>query len=346
MELFAERRRRVLDKMDGVAIVPAAPVTIRNNDVEHEYRQDSDFYYLTGFDEPEALLLLTTVHPDQRAVLFVRTRDREREVWDGARAGVEGAKDLCGVDATFAIGELNDKLYEYVAGARNLYYELGKQHAMDARVLGAVAKARGKGRSPKPWPTVIHHPESLWHEMRLFKEPHELANMRKAAAISAEAHIGAMALAEPGKHEYEIEAHFREVFRRCGSERPAYTPIVGSGPNATVLHYNANNRRLGEGELLLIDAGCEYGYYAADLTRTFPVSGRFSAAQRRVYDIVLEAQLAAIAVAKPGSTIDGIHEVTLRALVTAPATGSAWMCMTWARTTSMAARGRWRARWC
>jgi Xaa-Pro aminopeptidase len=301
--------------MDGVAIVPAAPISIRNNDVEHEYRQDSDLYYLTGFDEPESLLILSTVHPDHRAVLFVRPRDPEREVWDGARAGVEGAKVRCGVDATFAIEELNDKLHEYLMGARHLYYELGKRKHMDARVLAAVARARGKGRSPKPWPTVIHHPEPLWHEMRLHKEVVELDDMRKAAAISAEAHLGAMALAEPGKHEYEIEAHLRHVFRQSGSERPAYTPIVGSGPNATVLHYHANNRRLGDGDLLLIDAGCEYGYYAADLTRTFPVNGRFSAAQRRIYEIVLEAQNDAIEQAKPGATIEQIHGAALRALV-------------------------------
>jgi Xaa-Pro aminopeptidase len=315
MDLYAERRRRVLQQMDGVAIVPAAPVTIRNNDVEHEYRQDSDFHYLTGFDEPEAVLLLSTVHPEHSSVLFVRPRDPEREVWDGARAGVDGARARCGVDAAYAIAELGHKLPEYLSGAVTLYYELGKRRRMDERVLSAIARARGKGRSPKPWPTVIRHPEPLWHEMRLFKDAEELACMRKAAAITTEAHVGAMRLAAPGRHEYEIEAHFREVFRRHGSERSAYTPIVGSGPNATILHYNANNRRLEEGELLLIDAGCEYGYYASDVTRTFPVSGRYSEAQRAVYDIVLEAQLRAIDEARAGSTLDDVHAASLRSLV-------------------------------
>jgi Xaa-Pro aminopeptidase len=315
MDLFAGRRRRVLEAIDGVAIIPSAPVAIRNNDVEHEYRQDSDLYYLTGFEEPEAVLILSTVHPDHRAVMFVRPRDPEREVWDGARAGVEGAKARYGVDAAFPIAELGPKLHDYLAGAKNLYYELGKNKSLDERVLAAVTQARARGRTPKPWPTTIHHPEKVWHEMRLFKDEEELGHMRRAAAITAEAHAGAMSRATPGMHEYEIEALLREVFRRNGSDRPAYTPIVGSGPNATVLHYHANSRRFEAGDLLLIDAGCEYGYYASDVTRTFPVDGRFSEPQRRVYEVVLEAQLAAIEEARPGGTIESVHEVSLRTLV-------------------------------
>jgi Xaa-Pro aminopeptidase len=316
MQLFAQRRSRVLESIDGVAIIPAAPVTIRNNDVEHEYRQDSDLYYLTGFDEPDSLLLLSTAHPEHRAVLFVRPRDPEREVWDGARAGVEGAKERCGVDATFPIGELESKLSEYLAGARNLYYDVGKRPELDGRILGAIHHARGRGRTPKPWPQRIHHPEPYWHEMRLFKDAEELAHMRRASDITAEAHTGAMRLAAPGRHEYEVEAHLREVFRRHGCERSAYPPIIGAGVNATVLHYHANKSRLDDGDLLLVDAGCEYGYYAADVTRTFPVSGRFTPPQRRVYEVVLEAQEAAIDAAVPGSSIEKIHEVSLRTLVT------------------------------
>ncbi|HHH31824.1 MAG TPA: M24 family metallopeptidase, partial [Polyangiaceae bacterium] len=314
MELFAKRRQRVLDAIDGVAVVPSAPVTLRNNDVEHEYRQASDLFYLTGFDEPEAVLLLSTVHPEHRSVLFVRPRDREREVWDGARAGVEGAKERCGVDATFPIAELKDRLGDYVAGASNLYYELGHQPDFDRLVLDAIGKARGRGRNPKPWPTTIQHPETVWHEMRLLKDDDELDQMRRAVAITGEAHLAAMRAAAPGKHEYEIEALFREIFRRNGSERAAYAPIIGAGPNATVLHYRANNRRMEDGELLLIDAGCEYGYYAADVTRTFPVNGKFSEPQRKIYEAVLAAQDAAIEATKPGATVESIHRVTIEAL--------------------------------
>jgi len=315
MELFAKRRQRVLEEIDGVAIIPSAPVTLRNNDVEHEYRQDSDLFYLTGFDEPRSVLVLSTVHPEHRSVLFVRPRDREREVWDGARAGVEGAKERCGVDATFPIGELDKRLGDYVAGASTLYYELGRQPEFDRRVLDAISGARGRGRNPKPWPTRIQHPETIWHEMRLIKDEAELDRMRRALAITGEAHLAAMRAAAPGKHEYEIEALFREIFRRNGSERVAYAPIVGAGPNATVLHYRANNRRMEEGELLLIDAGCEYDYYASDVTRTFPVSGTFSEPQRKIYEAVLAAQEAAIAATKPGETVESLHRVTLEALV-------------------------------
>lgn len=315
MKLFAERRRRVLERIDGVAIIPSAPVTIRNNDVEHEYRQDSDLYYLTGFDEPESVLLLSTVHAEHKSIMFVRRRDPEREVWDGARAGVEGAKERLGVDATYGIDELKDKLPDYLAGAAQLYFELGKRRGLDDRILRAVAKTRGKGRSPKAWPTRIVHPEGIWHEMRLVKDDHELSQMRRAAAITTDAHVGAMRTAAAGKFEYEIEALCREVFRKNGAKRPAYAPIVGSGPNATVLHYNDNERQLRDGELLLIDAGCEYGYYASDVTRTFPVNGTFSDAQRAVYEVVHTAQRGAIDTAKPGRTVEDVHKTSLQLLV-------------------------------
>lgn len=316
MEVFAARRQRVLDELDGaVAIVPASPVSIRNNDVEHEYRQDSDLYYLTGFDEPESVLLLTTAHAEHRAVLFLRDRDPEREQWDGERAGVALAKDRFGLDATFPIEQLAKRLPKYMLGASKLYYELGRQRGLDDLVLNAITTARGRGRVSKPWPKQIAHPELIWHEMRVIKDAHALSAMRRAADITAEGHARAMKEAAPGLHEYDMEAALRDVFRRNGCDRCAYPPIVGSGANATVLHYHANNRQMEDGDLLLIDAGCEYDYYACDVTRTFPVNGKFSAEQRAVYEVVLAAQEAAIAEVKPGSTVEKVHEVALRGLV-------------------------------
>jgi Xaa-Pro aminopeptidase len=313
--MFAERRRRVLDAMEGAAIVAAAPVNIRNNDVEYEYRQDSDMYYLTGFEEPESVLVLSKVHPKHRAVLFVRPRDKEREQWDGERAGVEGAKERCAVDAAFPISELRKRLPEYLHGARELVLELGKWREIDSLVLSAIQQVRARGRSAKPWPGVIVHPEAVWHEMRLFKDPAEVRAMRRAAQITSDAHAAAMATTCAAKNEYQVDAVIREVFRDNGSPRAAYPPIVGSGPNATVLHYRQNRRPMADGELLLVDAGCEYDYYASDVTRTFPVNGRFSEPQRRVYQAVLTAQLAAIAEARPGGTVERIHEVALASLV-------------------------------
>lgn len=305
----------MLEAIRGAAIVAAAPVTIRNNDVEHEYRQDSDMQYLTGFEEPESVLVLSKTHPEHRSVLFVRPRDPEREQWDGSRAGVDGAVARYGVDAAFPIGELRQRLPDYLSGADELVYELGKWPELDGIVLASIQQTRARGRATRPWPRTIVHPDSAWHELRFVKDAHEVERMRRAATISSEAHAAAMRAAAPGRYEYEIDALLRDVFRRNGAAREAYAPIVGSGANATVLHYRDNRRRMEDGDLLLIDAGCEYDYYAADITRTFPVNGRFSGAQRAVYDVVLASQLAAIAETKPGTNIDRVHQVALRVLV-------------------------------
>lgn len=317
MQPFAERRRRLLERVQGggAAIFASPPVTLRNADVENEFRQDSDLYYLTGFAEQESVLVLSTAHPKHKQVLFVRARDPEKEVWDGARASVAEVVSTYGVDAAYSIGELDAKLPELLTGATRLYYRLGRDRIFDNRVLGAIARTRGRGRTPHAWPTEIVDPSTVLHEMRALKSDEEIAKMRRAAEITRDAHIGAMSRAAPGLYEYEIEAVVREVFRRNGSDRPAYLPIVGSGPNATVLHYRANKRRLGEGELVLLDAGCEYDFYASDVTRTFPVSGTFSKPQRRIYEIVLEAQLAAIEAVKPGATLEGIHDAAVRVIV-------------------------------
>jgi len=313
--MHAERRERFLSEAGpGVAVIPATPVAIRNNDVEHEYRQDSDLYYLTGFDEPESVLVLTNQHPDHRAVLFVRKRNPEREIWDGARAGVEGAVRDFGVDAAFPIEELGEKLPDYLENVKRLHYCLGRDREFDGRVLDAVAQVRKRARNKVLPPGEVVDPGLVLHEMRLRKSEVELDTMRRAAEITRDAHIAAMRVAAPGRWEYEVEAEILRVFRANGSPRPAYGTIVGSGPNATVLHYRANDRKMGEHDLLLIDAGCEYGYYACDVTRTFPVSGRFTEPQRAIYDLVLAAQRAAVAAVAPGVTVDDVHDVAVGVL--------------------------------
>jgi Xaa-Pro aminopeptidase len=313
---FAERRKNLMAKLPGtVAVFASAPVVIRNNDVEHEYRQDSDFYYLTGFTEPESVLVLSTEHPHHSSVLFVRPRDPDREVWDGARAGVDGAVQDFGADAAFPIAELSQRLPDYLQNHENLLYRIGKDRAFDDKMLAALDATRARSRRAITWPTQIVDPASILHEMRLFKSKEELSAMQRAAAITRDGHIAAMHVAKPGRYEYEVEAALRQVFRQNGSERPAYAPIVGSGPNATVLHYRQNDRKIEPGDLLLVDAGCEYGYYASDVTRTFPVSGKFSAPQEAVYRIVLDAQLAAIGATRPGATLEQIHEQAVQVIV-------------------------------
>jgi Xaa-Pro aminopeptidase len=312
---FAARRRRYLEDMGrGVALVPSAPVAIRNNDVEHEYRQDSDFYYLTGFDEPDSVLLLTTEHAEHRTVVFVRKRDKERETWDGPRAGVEGAKALLGADAAYPIGELNERLPEYLGDVRRLHYRLAVNPEFDQVVFRALEAVRKKARTGVVAPSEIVDLSRDVHEMRLRKSAAELDVMARAGAITREAHARAMQVARPGRYEYEVEAEILRVFRAAGAERPAYGSIVGSGPNATILHHRRNDRQMQDGDLLLIDAGAEFGYYASDVTRTFPVNGRFTPAQRAIYDVVLAAQLASIEAVKPGVTFLSIHDRSVQVL--------------------------------
>jgi Xaa-Pro aminopeptidase len=315
MSEFAERRRKLLEAMgDGAAVFPAAPLALRNHDVEHPYRQDSDLYYLTGFDEPESLLLMTNQHEEHRTVLFVRPKKREREIWDGPRAGVEGAVAEFGADVAFPIEELGSKLPDYLANVKQLHYRVAQNDEADAKIFGCLNQLRRGARRGVNAPETIVDPSVHLHEMRLRKSEAELKIMREAAAITTEAHLHAMRMARPGMHEYEIDAELLHVFRKHGSERPAYESIVGSGPNATILHYRAGNRVMHAGELVLIDAGCEYGYYATDVTRTFPVSGKFSPEQRTVYEVVLRAQEAAIDAVKPGVTLQEIHDGAVRAL--------------------------------
>jgi Xaa-Pro aminopeptidase len=309
---FARRRRRVQEELGaGVLVLFAATPTLRNNDVTHEFRQDSDFFYLTGFDEPDAVLVLLGGDA-ARGVLFVNPRDPEREVWDGARLGVEGAKAL-GVDEAFSIRELEERLPRLLTARQTLMCRLAGDPFIDPRLSRALGSARRQARGQST-PTTLIDVSTLVHELRRRKEPGELALMERAVAITQEAHVLAMARTQPGAYEYEIEAILRGAFRSRGSERVAYEPIVASGPNTTVLHYVKNQRRMQDGELLLIDAGCEFGHYAADVTRTFPVNGRFSPAQRRVYDVVLQAQKAGLAAAGPGVTLETIHQAATRVI--------------------------------
>jgi Xaa-Pro aminopeptidase len=247
--------------------------------------------------------------------LFVRPRDPEREVWDGARSGVEGAVADFGADAAWPIAELATRLPDYLQDHDRLLYRFGKDRVFDDKILAALDATRGRARRGVGWPTQIVDPAAVLHEMRLFKAKEELDAMKKAAAITREAHLGAMRLAKPGRYEYEVEALLREVFRKNGSERPAYAPIVGSGANATVLHYIHNSKRIEEGDLLLVDAGCEYDYYASDVTRTYPVGGKFTPAQRAIYQVVLDAQLAAIEATRPGVTLDDLHQLSVDVIV-------------------------------
>lgn len=292
----------------------AAPEALRNDDVHHEYRQESDFFYLTGLEEPECVCVLRAGE-SPRYTLFLRERDRSRETWDGPRLGVEGAKEQLGADDAFPIAELDKRLPGLLAGHRRLHYRFGVRDEHDRRLLAALVRARALGRRGQGAPSEIIDTAETVHRLRWQKSAEDLLAMRRAIDISAEAHRAAMRVTRAGRYEYELEAELRHVFRREGSRRAAYPPIVGSGPNATILHHVQNDRQLRAGELVLIDAGCEFDYFAADITRTFPVSGRFSEPQRRCYEVVLAAQHAAFAAVAPGATLKSVHDAAVGVLV-------------------------------
>jgi len=312
---FAERRARFTATIgDGLAVIPANREVKRNADTDYEFRQSSDFFYLTGFDEPDAVAVLNPAHPRERYVLFVRPRDRELEVWTGRRAGVDGAKAVYGADSAYVVDELDTKLREWGLERSTLVYSLGNP-AFDARMTRLLDDLRAaRVRGGYVTPTRVEDPAPILHDLRLRRSADELVRQRTACAISRDAHREAMRFARPGMHEYEVQAAIEFVFRAGGSPRNAYPSIVASGPNACILHYNENRRRMADGDLLLIDAGCEYGYQASDITRTFPVNGRFTAAQKAVYEVVLRSQLAAIDAARPGARYVDMHEAARRVL--------------------------------
>lgn len=298
----------------GVAVFPAAPTAIRNSDVEHEYRQDTDFYYLTGFEEPNAVALLTPDHPEHRFVLFVQPRDREREVWTGWRAGEEGARRDYGADAAFTIDKLDEELPKLAEKADRIYYRFGSDPTFDERLVGFMRRFQRQRQREGTGPTSVIDPAEILHEMRLIKAQDELELLRRAIDITCDGHLAAMKAIKPGAFEYEIEAVLRYVFRKNGSPRAGYAPIVGSGPNSTVLHYTVNDRRIERDELILIDAGAEFGYYTGDVTRTMPAGGRFTEDQATMYQLVLDAQLEAIKAIRPGATFIEPHERAVRVL--------------------------------
>jgi Xaa-Pro aminopeptidase len=310
----AERRDALRSHMGrGIALIPTAPAQVRNRDSEYSYRFDSYFYDLSGFQEPESVLVLIAGETP-KSILFCRRRDPARELWDGVRSGPEGAKGALGLDEAYPIETLDEKMPALLANQPVLHYAPGSNPAWDARVMGWLNEVRSQARAGIAAPTEIRDLRTPLDEMRLVKDDSELAVMRRAAAISVAAHERAMRATRPGRSEYEIEAELLYEFRRRGSQYPAYTSIVAGGANACILHYRENSARLAEGELLLVDAGCELDGYASDVTRTFPVSGKFSPVQKDLYELVLAAQNAAIAAVKPGNRWDEPHNAAVQTL--------------------------------
>jgi len=316
-EIFRKRREKFLRAIGegAVAIIPSAPVAVRSNDVDYIYRQDSDFYYLTGFVEPESVAVFAPGHPDGEFALFVPPRDKERETWTGRRAGVEGAMMEYGADKAYVIDEFERVIARYLDKAERLHYPLGHNEKMNERVLRMMKHAQAMRPRTGAGASAIFDPREILHEARLYKETFELDLMRKAAAISAQAHQRAMREARGGMMEWEVEAIIDFTFRKNGAAGPSYPSIVASAGNAAVLHYITNDRQMNTGEFLLIDAGCEYQFYASDVTRTFPIGAKFSALQKSFYELVLAAQMAAIEVIKPGVRFDDPHDAALRILV-------------------------------
>ncbi len=317
--VYRERRSALLKSMrehagGGLALVPTAAEVARNRDSHYPYRHDSYFYYLSGFPEPEAIVALVADKGGDRHVLFCREKNEEREIWDGFRYGPEAAREIFGFDEAYPIGELDRVLPDLASDRPALYTPLGMQADWDRKVSETLNAVRERVRTGVAAPETVVDVRVALDQMRLFKDAHEVALMKKAAAISSEAHRRAMQNARPGQYEYQVEAELAHEFLRQGAQAVAYSSIVASGPNACVLHYRENNRQMRDGDLLLIDAGCEYQGYASDITRTFPVNGRFTGPQRDVYELVLASQLACLDAVKPGVPFHDYHKVAERVL--------------------------------
>jgi len=312
---FARRRRQLMKMMGkgGIAILPAAPERQRNSDVHYHYRPDSDFYYLTGFSEPDAVAVLIPGRAQAEYILFLRDRDPTRETWDGRRAGPDGAVRDFGADDAFPIGDIDDILPGLMEQCERVYQTMGVNHDFDQRIIGWVNTLRGQAKLGMHTPQEFVALDHLLHDMRLYKSRAELGVMRRSAQIAVGAHVRAMKKTRPGVQEYEVMAELLHEFHRHRADI-SYHPIVGGGANGCILHYHENSDELHDGDLLLIDAGCEYGLYASDITRTFPVSGRFSPEQKAIYDVVLEAQEAAFACIRPGRHWNEPHDAAVKAV--------------------------------
>ena len=316
LQEFQRRRRELMEQMEpnSIAILAAAPERTRNRDVEHPYRQDSDFWYLSGFPEAEAVMVLLPGREHGEYVLFCRERDRAREIWNGYRAGPEGAVAEYGADDAFPINDIDDILPGLVEGRERVYYDLGRDAGFDSRLMGWINTIREQVRSGAQPPGEFVALSHLLHDMRLFKSKAEADLMRQAARISAGAHVRAMQAVQPGMFEYQLEAEYLHEFMRHGARSPAYPSIVGGGANGCILHYIENSAPLKDGDLVLVDAGCELHNYASDITRTFPVNGKFSGEQRALYELVLASQYAAIEATHTGNHWNVPHETVVRIL--------------------------------
>jgi Xaa-Pro aminopeptidase len=313
---YADRRAELMRRIgpNAALLLASPPEQLRNGDTHFKFRQDSDILYLTGFEEPGTIVVLRPGHPSMRFVLFVRPRNPAEETWTGRRAGVDGAVRDFGADAAFPGGELDDKLAEILTGVEEIHFPFGREASLDAAVARLLGRLRVAERRGTRAPLRLVDARLSLHEMRLLKSPQEVAIQRRAAEITAEAHVAAMLAARGAASEHEIEALVDYTFRKNGGTGPGYPTIVGGGANATILHYVENRAPLVRGELLLIDAGCEIDGYTADVTRTSPIGARFSPAQRRLYEAVLETQIAAIEAVKPGATLDAIHKQVVEQL--------------------------------
>lgn len=313
---YAQRRQQLMQRMtpNSIAILPAATISTRNNSVDYPYRQNSDFYYLSGFQEPEAVLVLIPQREHGEFILFCRERNPERELWDGLRAGQDGAIADYQADDAFPISDIDDILPGLIEGRERVYYSVGNNPEFDQQMMEWLNSIRSKARMGAQPPKEFVVLDHLLHNARLYKSPAEIATMQKAADISCRAHVRAMQAAKPGLYEYHLEAELDYEFRKGGARLPAYSSIVASGSNACILHYTENNALLQHGDLVLIDAGCELDCYASDITRTFPVNGRFSPEQTAIYEIVLQANLAAMEYISPKHHWNDAHDVTVQVI--------------------------------